>query len=327
MRYQITYDVDYSALHELAGYVQQALGENSSLIEAVQFAGDYAVQEWIKTASTKFKHSQGGYARGILSGVSYPFAGDPLHFRIEHKERYAKALEDGYSSFDLKKALQTSQKVRMSKEGKLYLIIPFRHGIPGTKSFRAMPKDVYENAPIGTRVVDATGRAKYEIDSERAGARNMRQSVTSGTFKEGSIRGSKTLSDAELMKNNNPDKVIRNKYVWADRLMGVDQPKLKEHHKTNIYEGMVRFQANPNVNREALSGKFAGAQNPTDFMGNYSTYMTFRVMQEDSPGWIHPGIRPMNILGETMERIRGTVIQIMADGAKKDFEKFKESVQ
>jgi hypothetical protein len=294
--YKIVYDVDYSQLNDIVKYIELVLKQVSALKESVQVAGNFAIQQWINTANSKFKHSQGGYVRGIVSGINYPFNGDALHYRVIHADRYAKALEDGFDSYDMKKMLQTSEKVRISKDGKRYLIIPFRHGIPGTVGFRPMPKEIYDQA------------------------KGLRHSITEGTFREGSVRHAITMDDAQLLKSHNPKQVIRNTYSWGDRLKDVDWALEKAHHKSNIYEGMVRFQNNPNVNRARFdSGKFILSENKsTDFKGNYSSYFTFRIMHEDSTGWIHPGMKPMKILAETVERIKQPIMQMLAEGAKKD---------
>lgn len=297
--YSIIFDVDYSALKDLVRHIETRMQTASALREAIQVAGDFATQQWLNTAATRFKHSQGGYARGIVAGIKYPFQGDPLHYRIEHTARYALALEEGFDSFDMKKMLQTSDKVRISKDGKRYLIIPFRHGIPGTKGLREMPKEIYKEA------------------------KGLRHSAATNTFREGSIRQAITMRDADLLRSSNPDKVIRNVYAWGDRLKDVDWPLEKKSHKTNIYEGMVRFQANPNVNRAKFNtGKFVfNEHNSSDFRGDYSIYMTFRIMHEDSSGWIHPGLKGMYILKETVERIRQPVLKMLGEAAKTDLQK------
>ncbi len=328
MPFEIVYDIDYSPLFEIVKHIEQRLQQPSELTKAVQTAGDYTTQQWINLANSKFKHSQGGYVRGIMSGISYPYNGDPLHYRGENKASYAKALEEGVQSFDMKKALYTSDKVRITKDGKRYLVIPFRHGTPGSTSLRAMPQEIYEKASIGRReIVD--GKVTWMIDENVRGAKNLRQSAVINTYKEGSIRGFKTKKDAELLRYKNPRKVIRNIYQWGDKLMEVEYPKLKESHKTSIYEGMVRFQTNPNINRATFNmGKFGGsAVNPTENMRNSSSYMTFRVMMEGAQGWIHPGISAMHILKDTLERVRQPIMQMMGEGAKKDVQAALESIK
>ena len=296
MNYEIVYDLDYSALNELVKEIQrryeQELDKNGSYLqEAVHVAGDHVTQSWLNVAASKFKHSEGGYARGIVEGVKYPYQGDPLYYRIEHTKDYAKYLESGFQPFDMKKALQTSDKVRISKDGKRYLIIPFEHGTPGAKSKREMPQEVYSEAV------------------------RLKPSIVSNKYNEGNIRQATTTADADLLRRNNPKRVQRNGYMWGDRLTHIKGAELEDG---NIYKNMVRFETNPNINREKFDfGKF-GSMNETSNKTQHSLYMTFRVMTEDSDGWVHPGLKPMRILGETYDSTKQSVQMMLSEAAKKD---------
>ncbi len=59
--------------------------------------------------------------------------------------RYADDIETGRPARDLKKMLDTSMKVRTSKKGVRYMIIPFRHGTPGSNN-NPMPKETYKES-------------------------------------------------------------------------------------------------------------------------------------------------------------------------------------
>jgi hypothetical protein len=340
MNYQIVYDIDYSTIYELINHIERNLGKEAELPQAVEAAGDLAVQTWLNVAASKFKHSQGEYANGIVSGAKYPYQSDRLHYKIIHTSPRAKSLEEGFGAFDMKKALDTSTKVRIGKDGKKYLVIPFQHGTPGTTSMRAMPKEVYDKAPVYQREV-IMGKVKYSLDETRTGAKNMRHSVAVKMYGEGSVKGARDLADAELMKRNNPERVQRTMYSWSDKLKNVNQPLLraepKEYtivdkatgethkvvspaHKSNIYEGMVRFQTNPNVNRFNFGKFIFKPHNQTENMRNSSAYFTFRIMKEGSEGWIHPGLSGMFILKETKERIEQPVMMLLGEAAKKDLE-------
>ncbi len=63
--------------------------------------------------------------------------------------------------------------------------------------------------------------------------------------------------------------VPQHSYDWGGRLPAGLVPKKKESHKTDIYAGMVRFNTS--------SGK-----------SKSSAYLTFRIMSENSSGWIVP---------------------------------------
>ncbi len=280
-------DLDLTPLRDFLNKVEQEIEGGSNLVGSIKTAGNYIINEWIKTAEGKFKHTQGGYARGIVEGVHYPFNSDRLHYHAEHTEKYAIYLEKGFDSFDMKKALATSDKVRIAKDGTRYLIIPFRHGTPGTKSFPDMPNEVYQQA------------------------KNLDKSAISFRYREGVQQGSYSFEDAQLMKEYNPKKTLRNAYTWGGRLDFTGT-------KYEKYTGLVRFEANPNNNREITTGKFI---NKTSGEQQYSTYFTFRVMSEnDTDGWIHPGLKPMNILGETIGRTKDNAEQMLKDGVMKDMQ-------
>lgn len=63
--------------------------------------------------------------------------------------------------------------------------------------------------------------------------------------------------------------VPQHSYDWGGRLPAGLVPKKSDKHKTDIYAGMVRFATS--------SGK-----------SKSSSYLTFRVMSEDSSGWVIP---------------------------------------
>jgi hypothetical protein len=62
---------------------------------------------------------------------------------MENDLPYALALEEGRKQFDMLAHFLKSPKTRMSKEGKPYLIIPFRHGTPGSVTMPEMPESVH----------------------------------------------------------------------------------------------------------------------------------------------------------------------------------------
>jgi hypothetical protein len=292
--FEIKYDYDLSPLRDFFIMVKNRLETpQSNLVEAVQAAGNMVMNEWISAANNRFRHSNGGYAQGIVQGVKYPFQDNPLHFVIEHTKKYATWIEQGYDPFDMKKMLQTSNKVRVSKEGHKYLVIPFRHGTPGSKTMEAMPKEIYQQA------------------------RELKQSTITGRFLEGSQQGAKGYNDAQLLRQYNPKKVERNRYKWGEQLTdkGADG-------KYSRYDGMTRFNRNvANVRAingvQAPTGKFA-LNSTTEDSPNYSSYFTFRVMSEISEGWINPGAPGMYILKDVIERTSERVYQMMARGIKLD---------
>lgn len=64
---------------------------------------------------------------GYLKSISLTPKGD-LQWELASNAPYAGAIEYGTAAYDLKQILATSAKVRRTKDGRRYLIIPFRHG-------------------------------------------------------------------------------------------------------------------------------------------------------------------------------------------------------
>jgi len=297
MNYKIVYDIDYTGLYEIIALVEQKFRdgleeEGSATIQAIKESTFLVLDAWIKKAESKFTHNNGEYVAGFEGGLLYPFQGDPLYARIANRWQKAVYFENGWEPFDMKKALQTSEKVRISKDGKRYLIIPFEHGTPGTTTKRAMPQEIYSEA------------------------KRLKPSIISNKFNEGSVRQAVTQADAELLKKYNPTRVQRNSYEWGDKLTHIKRAELEDG---SIYKGMVRFQTNPNIVRDMVGASKFGFKNQTDNMRSHSLYTTFRVMSEDSQGWMHPGLKAMNIRGETFDETKNEVLQKISNGVKKDY--------
>jgi hypothetical protein len=117
--------------------------------------------------------------------------------------KYAEEIETGRPARDLKKMLQTSDKVRQGKNGR-YLVIPIQRNTSGNTALaRAMPKPVSSMA------------SKYLTTSRVTGA-GTRISATGAT-------------------------VAQKKYAWGTSLPAGLAPKLNPSHATDPYAGMVRM--------------------------------------------------------------------------------------
>lgn len=87
--------------------------------------------------------------------------------------KYAEEIETGRPQKDLKRMLNTSLKVRMSKKGSRYLIIPFQHNTPGSNATgQAMPDEIdIQHRPKSCAIVNYRarkavirhGRLRYQI--------------------------------------------------------------------------------------------------------------------------------------------------------------------
>jgi hypothetical protein len=91
------------------------------------------------------KHLKGSAQREYIKGLTSPDS-------VEIKEGSAvvrlvgdfpSAIEQGSSSFSIKEAMLKSGKAKVSKDGKKYIDVPFRHGTEGdSKSLQGMPAGV-----------------------------------------------------------------------------------------------------------------------------------------------------------------------------------------
>lgn len=125
-------------------------------------------------------------------------------YTVFNSSSQSDLIENGSPAWDFHKVLQTSKKVRRSKAGSLYLIIPFTHATPDTvivgEASSTMPEDIYQEM------------------------RQKAQSFISGFSTDSGVR--------------------RNRYQWGGRLTERDLERLgydPSDTKTQRMVGMVRF--------------------------------------------------------------------------------------
>ena len=177
----------------------------------------------------------------------------PMQVSVYSDWKYAYEIENGRPSRDLKRMLDTSMKVRVSTSkknaGKRYLIIPFRHTVgsmPGNVRKMAQKMSKSSVPSMGTRL---SGTGAWDVATKA------------------------------------PALVVKRNYKWGDRLPAGLALKKADHHKTDIYAGMVRMNTS--------AGK-----------GKSSVYLTFRTMMEGSAGWITkpvPGVFHIPQLAKEIE--------------------------
>lgn len=152
-----------------------------------------------------------GEKDAYAQSITWRMTGD-LSAIIEADYKNAEEIETGRPARDLKKMLDTSMKVRANKDGQRYLVIPFRHNVPGSASSgQSMPANVY------------------------AMAKAMEASKVTGHSKRVSGTG------AYSTKTKSPYLVRQRHYQWGDSLPAGMASKQKPHHATDIYAGMRRF--------------------------------------------------------------------------------------
>lgn len=192
----------------------------------------------------------------------------PYEAEIWSDYRHALAIETGRPAKDLKGMLNTSLKVRLTAKGKRYLVIPFRHNTPGnTAHAPAMPGNIYDIA------------------------RDMRPTTIVG--KGWRVSG----TGASSVKTKSQYLVRTRRYSYGERLPPGLAPKLKPTHKTDVYAGMMRMQANT-----------PGAKS--------SAYLTMRTMHEDSPGWVIPARPGLFLAQKVSEELQPLFEQALAEAVR-----------
>lgn len=179
---------------------------------------------------------------------------------VEATYKHAQEIETGRPPRDLKKMLDTSQKVRRTEKGKRFLVIPFRHNTPGYGAHaKPMPTSVHTLAKKMVKSsITGTGL--------RPAGQVTRLSPKTGMHPSG--RQTPFLSNP---KTKSATMVASRNYAWGDRITkaALKQAGLSKEDQ-RLFAGMVRMKTNTP----------SGAKS--------SAYMTFRIMMEGSKGWVVP---------------------------------------
>lgn len=221
--------------------------------QAVKAVAEEGAYRW-KSAVMKAKLWPDGEKNPYVESIKWQMIG-PFTAEISTDFRLAGEIETGRPAKDLKRMLQTSKKTRLVTggvhKGQKYLIIPFRHNVPTPSGEGAhapqMPPSIYAKAKVLS---------------------------PSKLLPPGSIKSPQRLSASGHM-------VPQYSYKWGGSLPEGLAPKLKSHHKTDIYAGMVRFDTS------------TGLRGSPNKKAKSSAYLTFRVMGEWSTGWVvkpRPGL-------------------------------------
>lgn len=252
----------YRISFELGSQMDMSAGINARLLplmnQAVNAIAQATASNWKKSVNKAKLWS--GERDAYASSIQYEMTGD-FSARVWADYVHAYEIENGRPPRDLKKLLDTSQKVRRTESGKRFLVIPMRHNTPGnTAHAKAMPESVYALAKAMTpsRVTAAVQRPSGEVThlSPKSG---MHPSVNQTPY----------LSNP---KSKQALTVNRNQYAWGGRLTsamlkqaGMSQAEAKR------YAGMVKMDTST-----------PGSKSKS------SSYLTFRVMMEGSKGWVIP---------------------------------------
>lgn len=183
--------------------------------QAVDVVGKQVAARWIEAVygAKLWGEEKDKYAQSISWKMTGDFSG-----YVEATYKYAKEIEEGRPARDLKRMLGTSLKVRRTKKGSRFLVIPFRHNLAN------MPPDLQAQAKAlsASTVTGSTMRRSGEITGF-----GMKPAKVQTPF----------LSNP---KTHGPMMVKQKQYQWGARIAaGFFGPNPKG--KTDIAAGMVRF--------------------------------------------------------------------------------------
>lgn len=134
----------------------------AAMQHALDAVGEYATDRILAHAREKLHTSWLDYAHGLQDARSIQRA--PGEVTITLVGKMANFLERGAGRFDMKPGLLASPHAKHSKDGKAYMDVPFRHGLPGATTFRPMSQRAATNM---AQAVQAVRKARGSINDVR----------------------------------------------------------------------------------------------------------------------------------------------------------------
>ncbi len=223
--------------------------------------------EWIRLAGERLSSSRRDYVQGIQQVVVQGSTAS-----IALVGRLPNMIEQGHGPFDMHDTLLgpdvpvvpfgSGMKGKHARaEGGFWRVVPFRHQTPGSIGQGG-------GTPMGN---------PYQGHSAVSDAAKLGKAVHRAAKKLAATKGG-------------PGE----KTQWGGRLPEGLAPKLKPHHTTDIYAGMVRVEK-------------------TYEKATQSTYMTFRAISDGAPEkWMHPGIKAANLSDDVQKYVDAVASQAIA---------------
>lgn len=262
----------------------QVLPQMSQAVDAI---GQATASKW-QEAVYKAKLWQ-GEKQAYANSIKWVFKQGEMHGYVEAAYKYAQEIETGRPARDLKKMLETSPKVRRTKDGRKFLVIPFRHNTTGNNALsRAMPQFIYNMAQnMGKSHVTGAGlRPTGEVTllSRKFG---MKTAPVQTPF----------LYNPKSKKHSMTAKMS---YAWGGRLTHAALLQAgATAEQAKRYAGMVRMETS------------------TPGGSKSSSYLTFRVMMEGSQGWITKPQAGKKIAESVTNEMRPLAERIFQEAAKR----------
>jgi hypothetical protein len=238
---------------------------------------DAARNEWISIASRELQTSRQDYITGIQPVKLDEYKGVAT---ISLVGVLANLIEVGMDATDLHNTLlgpdvpisppgSYGKHLTVKDDGSFgyYRAIPFRHATPGAAGVSGAPMGSAYDGHEAVADAKKLGKKVYEL------AQGLSAS-TSDPYGYNTEYGGRLTSPRDV--------------ETGERLPIA--PLLKSHHKTNIYEGMIREEKT--------------YQNATQ-----SQYMTFRTISTGSPGWLRPQTQGRHFAEKVNQYVQQTAPQ------------------
>lgn len=254
--------------------------------QAVRAVAQQTQANWMKAVYRAKLWS--GEKDAYATSIAWQMTGD--FSAVVHTDyKNADEIETGRPPYDLKQMLNTSPKVRRAKDGRRFLIIPFRQNTTGYDALTSsMPQDVYDagSALKASAIVGKAKRASGELTSIHP------------TWGTQALK--KQTPFASNTKTRGPMLVNKNIYKWGGKLDTSNMPSLSAADKKR-YNGMVRMDTTTP----------GGVRN--------STFMTFRVMMEGSSGWIIPAKPGLYLAKKVADKMQPLAEKVINEAVAQSF--------
>lgn len=235
--------------------------------QAMRLAIKAARAEWVRLAQTTLRSTMQTY----INGIQQPEV-EPGRASVALVGVLPNALEHGQKSYDMHATLL----------GPGVPVVPRGSGLPG-KYARKNGKGYYRFIPFRHGGPTSVGQAGAAMGAAYGGHAAVADAMALGRAIQ---------KEAKRLKPSVMDPLRPGKTMWGGSLPAGMAPKLREHHATDIYAGMVKVQK---TYKKA-------AQNQ---------YMTFRTISTGSKGWVRKATVGLNLNAKVRTFVEGILPSII----------------
>jgi hypothetical protein len=275
---QISTSIDIGGLLDLQGIINKQVFP--LLNQAVRGVAQQTASNWQENVYQAKLWS--GEKKAYAKSITWAMTGD-FTALVQSDYQYDRDIESGRPARDLKKMLDTSSKVRRTKDGRRFLIIPMRHSVKKL-----------EDAGL-------YGMAQ-SLEASKVTGQGKRQSgeVTHISPNSGMSKAAHQTPYLSNTKTKQAMMVNQNQYAWGGHLSRAGMKAAGIDAATRKWAaGMHRFDTS------------------TPGGGKSSSYLSFRVMMENSQGWIVPAQPGQYIAKKTALNMQILAQTVFAEAVKR----------